>query len=173
MLRLFLLRHAKAAPHDLARDHGRGLIERGRADAKRMGEFIAGDKRRVDAVVHSGAKRAKETAQIALGELPKGVPVLEDSRLYEATAAGFIGALRDLPDSAKTVLVIGHNPSLGEAALRLAGGGDKAALQKMAVKFPTAGLAAIDFDAKHWAEVSVGAGRLTAFVSPSSLEEGD
>jgi phosphohistidine phosphatase len=173
MLRLLLLRHAKAAPHDPARDHGRGLIERGRTDAKRMGEYIAAEKRRVDAVVHSGAKRAKETAQIALAELSKGIPVSEEPRLYEATAAAFIAALRDLPDGAKTVLVVGHNPSLAEAALRLAGGGDKNALQRMAAKFPTAGLAAIDFDAEHWAKISVGAGRLAAFVSPSNLEEDD
>ncbi len=173
MLRLLLLRHAKAAPHDPARDYARGLIERGRADAKRMGEVIAGEKWAVDAVVHSGAQRAKETALVALAELPKGVPVSVEPRFYEATAAGFIAALRDLPDNAATILVVGHNPSLAEAAVRLSGGGDKTALARMATKFPTAGLAVIDFDLANWVDLSAGAGRLAAFMTPSTLAEDD
>jgi phosphohistidine phosphatase len=173
MFRLLLLRHAKAAPHDPARDHDRALVARGQADAKRMGEFIAGEKPAVEAVVHSGARRARETALIAAAELPKGIPVLTEPRLYEATAMGFIAALRDLPNDKRTILVVGHNPSLAEAALRLASGGDRLALQRMAGKFPTAGLAAIDFDLTRWADVSASAGRLVAFATPASLAETD
>jgi phosphohistidine phosphatase len=173
MLRLLLLRHAKAAPHDPARDHARGLIERGRANAKRMGEIIAGEKWTVDAVVHSGAKRAKETALIAHAELPKGVPVSVEPRLYEASASGFIAALRDLPDNASTVVVVGHNPSLAEAAVRLSGGGDPMTRQRMAAKFPTAGLAVIEFDLPHWRDLAAGKGRLAAFFTPSTLPEDD
>lgn len=173
MLRLLLLRHAKAVPHDPARDYGRALAARGRADAKRLGQLLAGESRAIEAVVHSGARRAEETALIALGELPKNIPVSAEPRLYEATAAGVIAALRDLPDAAKTILVVGHNPSLAEAALRLAGRGDKAALARMAAKYPTCGLATIDFDAAHWQDISAGAGRLVAFVGPASLEESD
>jgi phosphohistidine phosphatase len=84
-----------------------------------------------------------------------------------------IAALRDLPDAAKAILVVGHNPSLTEAALRLAGRGDKAALARMAAKYPTCGLAAIDFDLAHWRDVSAGAGRLVAFVAPTSLGGSD
>jgi phosphohistidine phosphatase len=173
MRRLLLLRHAKAAPHDPARDHARSLIERGRADAKRMGEVIAGEKWPVDLVVHSGARRAKETALIAHAELPKGVPVSVEPRLYEATTAGFVAALRDLPNSAETIVVVGHNPSLAEAAARLAAGGDRAALARMAAKFPTAGLAVLDFDLAHWTDLAAGKGRLIAFFTPSTLLEDD
>ena len=173
MLRLLLLRHAKAAPQDLARDHARPLIDRGRADAKRMGKFIAAEKRPVDAAVHSGAQRAKETLATALAELPKGVPVSVEPRLYEATMTGFLAALRDLPDASKTILVVGHNPSIAEAAHRLAGRGERQALQRMASKFPTSGLVIIDFDMAHWAEISAGAGRLAAFVTPATLADAD
>jgi phosphohistidine phosphatase len=162
MLRLLLLRHAKAAPHDPAHDHGRGLVGRGRDDAKRMGKFIAREKR-----------RAKETAQIVLAELPIKVPVSVEPRFYEATTAGFIEALRDLPEAAKTVLVVGHNPSLAEAAHLLADGGDKDAMRRMATKFSTCSLAAIDFDLAHWAEISAASGRLVAFVTPASLDGAD
>lgn len=173
MLRLLLLRHAKAVPHDPARDHARALTERGRSDAKRMGEFLAGENRAIEAVAHSGAQRAKETALIALGELPKRVPVSAEPRLYEATATGVVAALRDLPDAAKTVLVVGHNPSLAEAALLLSGGGESKARQRMAAKFPTCAVATIDFDLAHWSDLAPGAGRLAAFVTPASLAGSD
>ncbi|HLJ70427.1 MAG TPA: histidine phosphatase family protein [Roseiarcus sp.] len=173
MLRLLLLRHAKAVPHDPARDHGRALAERGRADAKRLGKLLAGESRAIEAAVHSGARRAEETALIALGELPKGVPVSAEPRLYEATPAGVIAALRDLPDAATTILVVGHNPSLAEAALRLAGSGDQAALARMAAKYPTCGLATIDFDVADWKEISAGGGRLVAFLAPAGLGGSD
>ena len=118
-------------------------------------------------------RRAKETAQIVLAELPIKVPVSVEPRFYDATTAGFIEALRDLPEAAKTVLVVGHNPSLAEAAHRLADGGDKDAMRRMATKFSTCSLAAIDFDLAHWAEISAASGRLVAFVTPASLDGAD
>src|SRR5271155_3046479 len=92
MLRLLLLRHAKAAPQDPTRDYQRTLIERGRRDAALLGGYIAAQKRALDIVVHSGARRAEETSAIVLMELPKGLPVLIEPRLYEATADDFIRA---------------------------------------------------------------------------------
>ena len=171
MLRLLLLRHAKAAPQDPARDHQRPLIDRGKADAARLGRFIAAQKRPVDAIVHSGARRAEQTAKIVAGELPKGVALIEKPQLYEATASGFLAALRALPDAYVCPLVVGHNPSLGEAANRLAGSGDRAARQRMAAKFSTSGLAIFDFEASHWADIGERGGRLVEFVTPASLAE--
>jgi phosphohistidine phosphatase len=171
MLRLLLLRHAKAAPQDPARDHQRPLIERGKSDAAKLGRFIAEQKRPVDVIVHSGARRAEETATIVSRELPKGLPVVVEPRLYEATAGGFLTALRALSDAYVCPLVVGHNPSLGEAANRLAGSGDRAARQRMAAKFSTSGLAIIDFETSHWADVRERGGRLVAFVTPASLQE--
>ena len=39
----------------------------------------------------------------------------------------------------------------------------------MAKKYPTAGLAVIDFDIEDWAAVKPGRGRLDRFVTPKSL----
>jgi phosphohistidine phosphatase len=169
MLRLLLLRHAKAAPQDPPRDYQRALIERGRVDAALLARYIAGHKRAVDAVVHSGARRAEETSAIVLRELPKGLPVLIEPRLYEASGDDFIRALRALPDRRACALVVGHNPSLGEAATRLAGSGDRPARERMLTKFPTSGLAILDFETSHWAEIGERAGRLIAFATPASL----
>jgi phosphohistidine phosphatase len=168
MLRLLLLRHAKAATHNPAKDHGRALVGRGRADAERLGRFIGGEKPAVEAAIHSGARRAKETLAIVVDELPREVPVSIEPRLYEATTNAFLSALRDLP-SAATILIVGHNPSLAEAALLLAGKGEPDALRRMAAKFPTSGLAILDFKISAWPQIAVGQGRLAAFVTPALL----
>ncbi|HYC24746.1 MAG TPA: histidine phosphatase family protein [Roseiarcus sp.] len=171
MLRLLLLRHAKAAPQDPAHDRQRGLIERGRSDAARVAGYIAAQKRPVDAIIHSGARRAEETAMIVSRELPKGLPILIEPRLYEATASQFLTALRALGDEHACPLVVGHNPSLGEVAIRLAGAGDRSTRERMAAKFSTSGLAILDFEAKHWADIREGGGRLVAFVTPAGLAD--
>jgi phosphohistidine phosphatase len=171
MLRLLLLRHAKAAPHDAARDRDRPLIARGRGDASRIGRYIASEKFAIEAAIHSGVKRAKETLVGVMAELPKKLPVSVEPCLYEQTAATVIKALRALPDETKTILVVGHNPSMAGVAHYLAGDGQESDLERMATKFPTAGLAIVDFDISHWADMRRGEGRLFAFVTPATLEE--
>ncbi len=170
MLRLLLLRHAKAVPFAGSGDLERALTGRGRADAARLGAFIAGEKIAPQAAVHSGSRRTQQTLDIVLSKLKVDAPISVEPRLYEAADATFLSVLRRCPDEARTLLLVGHNPSLAEAACRLAGTGDRPALLKMAAKFPTSALAIIDFDADHWREVAEGAGRLVRFVTPGSLE---
>jgi phosphohistidine phosphatase len=173
MLRLLLLRHAKATPFTGSGDHERDLTARGRADAARVGAFIAGEKIAPQAAVHSGSRRTGETLAIMLAKFKCDAPVSVEPRLYEASEAAFLGVLRHAPDAAKTLLVVGHNPSLGQTACHLAGTGDRPALLKMAGRFPTSGLAIIDFETDHWREIAAGAGRLVHFATPTGLERGE
>jgi phosphohistidine phosphatase len=169
MLRLLLLRHAKAVPFAGSGDHERGLTERGRADAAQLGAFIAKEKIAPQAAVHSGARRTEETLAIVLRKLRPGAVVSVEPRLYEATWAAFLSVVRGGPDIATTRLLVGHNSSIGETAARLAASGDRRALSAMAVKFPTSALAVMDFDCDRWNEIEAAAGRLIVFATPSSL----
>lgn len=169
MLRLLLLRHSKAVPFTGSGDHERPLTGRGRADAARLGAFIADEKIAPRAAFHSGAQRTKETLAIALTKLPRGIAASAEPRLYEASNATFLNVVRDGADEIPTRLLVGHNPSIGETACRLAGAGDRRALLKMASKFPTSALAVIDFEFDRWRDVDVGAGRLVHFATPATL----
>ena len=51
----------------------------------------------------------------------------------------------------------------------LVGHGDRYAMARLVQKFPTAGLAVIDFDVENWADVEPQGGRLDRFVTPKSL----
>jgi phosphohistidine phosphatase len=169
MLRLLLLRHSKAAPFIGGSDHQRALTERGRVDAARLGQFLVEEDFTPDAALHSGARRTKETLAIVLAQFATRIKESIEPKLYNAPAAAFLHVVRGAADTAKSLLLVGHNPAIGEIAHRLSGTGDESALAAMAVKFPTSALAVIDFQADHWRDVGEGEGRLVRFVTPASL----
>ena len=71
--------------------------------------------------------------------------------------------------------MIGHNPGFEDLAKLLVGHGDRYAFARLTQKYPTAGLAVIDFDRENWSEIAPRSGRLDRFVTPKSLgaEEDD
>ena len=84
---------------------------------------------------------------------------------YSAAAA------RGAPARVATLMLVGHNPAMEEAAALLAGGGDTRALGTMQSKYPTAALAELTFDLDNWEAVGRDAGHLARFVRPKDLAE--
>ncbi|HXZ16281.1 MAG TPA: histidine phosphatase family protein [Roseiarcus sp.] len=169
MRRLLLLRHAKAAHPAGSGDRERALVERGRRDAQRVGAFLAAADLVPDLTIHSGAERARQTAAIVVDAWPRANEARADPGLYEAAAAGLHAIVRALPDAAPSVMLVGHNPSLADLANTLVGRGDKGEMLRMAGKFPTAGLAVLEFDVDRWRDVAPGSARLTRFATPDDL----
>ena len=66
--------------------------------------------------------------------------------------------------------VVGHNPGLRDLAELLIASGDIETRQRLLEKFPTAGLAVIDFPVDEWRKLHAHSGRLDRFVAPRSLE---
>src|ERR1700744_2800665 len=106
MLRLLLLRHAKAAPHTRTGDHERALMERGRDDAARLGAHFAAQGVTLGAAVHSGATRTKERPDIVLTTGRLAPPVTLDPRLYEAPSERFLDVPRSRPGTVGPLLVV-------------------------------------------------------------------
>jgi phosphohistidine phosphatase len=73
---------------------------------------------------------------------------------------------RELPDTASTAMIVAHNPGLADLANALVGGGRRSDIARMANKFPTAGLAAFEFDAPAWRDLAPGSARLLRFATP-------
>jgi len=169
MRRLLLLRHGKADRHSAGGDRERPLTKRGEEDARRMGEFLAEERLAPDLAVASNARRAKRTLDLVLEAFPNHVTHLIENTIYMATAEHLLHILRQTPDKVSTLLAVGHNPGFAELAISLAGTGDGEELARLRSKFPTAALAVLDFEAKHWADVSQGAARLSRLVTPAGL----
>ncbi len=170
MRRLFLVRHAKAQPAAGQDDYLRALTDRGRADARRMARALAARRVLPEVLIHSGAARARQTAGIFAAEWAESVEVLEEARLYDAAAPALFACARALPDSRARVAFVGHNPGLGDLAASLAGSGAHADLRRMAAKFPTCAVAALDFSVRRWADIEPNAASLALFLTPSQLE---
>jgi phosphohistidine phosphatase len=173
MRRLMLLRHAKAGPAS-SPDIDRPLAARGREAAPRMGSYMKQEQLLPDLVLVSSSRRTRETWDLVRPHLGD-VEARFEPRIYEAPAERLLAVLREVPDDARGVLMIGHNPGSQDLARLLIGHGDRYAFARMSQKFPTAGLAVLDFDVESWADVDARGGRLDRFVTPHSIggQEGD
>ena len=169
MKRLLLLRHARAAPGGGQDDFDRALTSSGGADAGRMGDYLVSQGLTPDIVVFSGARRTRETAEIVIGRLGRAVEAQEENAVYEATRHLILALLRQIPDNVSSVLLVGHNPGMSEVANLLVGKGDKQARQRLSAKYPTCGLAVIEFDGSSWTNLAAHAARLETFVTPADL----
>jgi phosphohistidine phosphatase len=172
MRRLMLLRHAKSAWGEGVADRERPLAKRGREAAPRLGRYLADEQLWPDLVLVSPARRTQETWNLVRAELGE-VLARSEPRIYEASAARLLDLVRETDDGVRTLLVIGHNPGLQDLARLTAGQGDRYALARMMQKYPTAGLAVIDFPEPAWRAVAARTGRLDRFVTPKSLGAGE
>lgn len=167
--RLMLLRHAKSAWPDGVADFDRPLGERGRKAAPLIGNYMGRHDLVPDRALVSTARRAQETWGLVAAALPSGIAVKNTRAIYEVGADRILDAIRETDGSVKSLLVVGHNPGMADLALELAGAGDEPARMRLAEKFPTAGLAVLEFKAAGWTELAPASARLIAFLTPRSL----
>ena len=172
MRRLILLRHAKSDRPAGVSDLDRPLNSRGKRTAPRVGEYLAAEGLRPDAVVVSPSLRTRQTWDAVQPALKGPEPEIVQA-IYEAPDSALLAVLRSTPDTAASLLMIGHNPGLQELALRLAGSGDKTGRKRLTVEFPTTAVAVIDFEGETWGSVAAGSGRLERFVAPRELDIND
>jgi phosphohistidine phosphatase len=171
MRRLMLLRHAKSdwtVPG--ARDRDRTLNARGREAAPKMGAYMARHALVPDLVVASTARRVTETLDLVLPAFETAPKVVHEARVYGAGANALLDILKETAHTTHSLLLVGHNPGIGELACALIASGDVEARQRLIEKFPTAALAVIDFAVDDWGKLHPRGGRLDRFVVPRTLE---
>lgn len=174
MKRLILLRHAKAVPlsPDLE-DHDRVLADRGRSDAVRVGQFLHEENTVPELVLCSTAARTRQTLELVVSawENPPAVRLLPD--LYLARWLTIINLVRQVRETADSLMIVGHNPGLEECARMLArppGDSKSRKLhQTLQLEYPTAAVTLLDFEIASWSAVERGEGELEAFVRPRDL----
>lgn len=171
MKTLTLLRHAKSGWDDpVARDFDRPLNPKGHRAAQTMGVHLRALGLGFDHVVASPAVRVVETLGEVETSYGRALDPHWDQRLYLASAATLLDVVRELPDSAARVLLVGHNPGLEDLVLLLVpdtGSGPRCDVE---IKFPTASVAELRFDAEEWHEIMPASGDLARFVRPRDLD---
>ena len=110
---LLLMRHASPVLSD-GPDFEWPLSLLGREDAQAAGKILSSYK--IDAVFCSPAARTRQTWEGAQAGGASAAQVVYPEGLYAASAREIVALVNGLPETASTVLVIGHNPALAEAA---------------------------------------------------------
>lgn len=166
-LTLILIRHCKSDwDAGIASDHARPLNQRGRRDAPRIGQWLAGEGLIPDAVLCSDARRTQETWAAIADQLPtKPAPQLSRA-LYQAEPEAMLRAL--LNAEGTTVAMIGHNPGIASLAWGLA---DKPADNPRFGDYPTGATTVLTFNAPDWSAIHPGDGRIHAFITPHDLPD--
>jgi len=174
MKRLLLLRHAKSARPAGVADHERPLARRGIEDARQMGAYLKQETLFPDLVLVSTSVRTRQTWDLVAPALGEVASVRFERAIYDADSPPGLEALvRQAPQAANALLMIGHNPGFEDFAQWLIGHGDRYALARMREKFPTCALAVLDVQSQDWAAFKKGAARLDRFVTPKSLSNRD
>jgi phosphohistidine phosphatase len=122
MKTLLLMRHAKSSwKDDSLADYDRPLNKRGRRDAPRMGRLIREEGLTPDAILCSGALRARMTAESVADQcgFEGEITILEE--LYASDPETLLEAINPLPEDYASVLLVAHNPGIEELVEALTG----------------------------------------------------
>jgi phosphohistidine phosphatase SixA len=112
-VRLYLIRHAEAAPGDP--DDLRPLTPTGREVARGLGQELAGEG--IEVVLSSPLLRARETAELVAAGC--GAPTEADERLAPGARLDDLRAA--VVGRGEAVAVVGHQPDCSEIAHELLG----------------------------------------------------
>ena len=173
MKQLLLLRHAKAESEPSPGDFDRPLSPRGKRDATAMGAILRRRALIPQLVLCSPSVRTRSTLALLAPALGEPSIRIEDS-LYLASWKEIFVRLTALASNLDRVLVIGHNPGLGDCAAMMlnseADREERARRTLMAAKFPTCALAVIELPLfSAWAAIAPKSGTLSAFLRPKDL----
>jgi phosphohistidine phosphatase len=121
-VRLYLVQHGEALPADV--DPERPLSPTGEADVARIAALLAAGGMRVGELMHSGKRRAEQTAEILAAALaPKSAP---EARAGLKPHDPTDGVAREAAAWDEDVMLVGHLPFMARLASRLVVGREDA-----------------------------------------------
>jgi phosphohistidine phosphatase len=163
MKELLLMRHAKSSWAIANQpDFERTLNERGKKDAPEMANRIKAKGFTPELIICSPAKRTLKTAKEVVRVLQLKEHQLETNEsIYDAHVDDIMHIIRQIDDTYKRVMLVGHNPTFTGMVGVLT--------QSFIENIPTAGVALISFyQAISWKQVLPQTGKLLWFDYPKS-----
>ena len=172
MKRLTLLRHAKSSWDDpVSRDFDRPLNKRGARAAVTIGQYARDHEMHFDYLIASPAVRVVETLDHFFDGYGKAIEVNWDRRIYLASSATLMDVLREAPERAESLLLVGHNPGMEDLILSLVPDDGSSVLRDdVEVKLPTASLAVMELHLDRWEELGSDNAKLVSFTRPRDLD---
>tara|TARA_B110000208_G_scaffold101717_1_gene126699 strand:- start:735 stop:1202 length:468 start_codon:yes stop_codon:yes gene_type:complete len=153
-MKLILMRHTHAEWRFGVEDHQRALSDDGRAEAGRLGPWLAENHHRPSHSLISDAKRTQQT--FAALNQPCTATVLPE--LYLASPEGLLLAIQHRETDC--LLILAHNPGLAELAVDMA---TQEPPHPRFFNYPPGATLVLDYDAK------TSTGRAIDFITPDDL----
>jgi phosphohistidine phosphatase len=163
MKRVVIVRHAKTVPYGYDNDFTRDLTGKGESDALKISRSMKIKNMIPDLIISSPAKRAMHTALIFCSQLGYDeTKIIREQNLYsEMTAQNFVELLQNLPETAQTVFVFGHNPTAYYLVYSL--------VKDFNSDMPTCSTVVIDFQINTWKEVCIQGGQTVIQLTPRTI----
>ena len=163
-LTLILMRHAKSSwDSPTMADHDRPLNKRGVTSAQALGDWLRENDFIPDEALVSSAARTQET----FAGLDLEIDHSLSRSLYHASADTLHTALNNA--SGSKVLILAHNPGIGELAEHLARQIEYLPDHPKFYAYPTGATFVVEWDADSWADIDLENGVVAAFVVPKDL----
>jgi phosphohistidine phosphatase len=161
MKNIYILRHAKAIfAHSYDQDFERELSDTGKQEAALMANKILKNNITFDALISSPAIRTKQTAEIVANNCSMPFSkIIYVENLYQAMASDFMQVINQIDNQFSSILLVGHNPSVSDAAILLS-------LSEID-HLPTAGMLHISFKNDNWQSITPQSGTLQSFDYPT------
>ena len=119
---LLLIRHAKAEDHGHPRGDGaRALTEKGQAQSRKIGAFLARENLVPDLVLSSPLVRARETAEIVCSTAGADPPVIQNWLGCGMRPSEALAELAAFASSVRRVAMVGHEPDFSSLVESLLG----------------------------------------------------
>lgn len=165
MKRIYLLRHAQAAPFDSApSDKERALTPIGRAQAIALGRIMRERDLHPDFVLCSAATRTRQTLDCAEEYLDiVRTDYLEN--FYNAPTGELMAGLQHLPDTVPSAMIVAHNPGIHDLAVRLAKDDGSKNFNDIIMQYKPCTLTILDADIENWADLQLGENALVDVIA--------
>lgn len=160
---LVLIRHTKSnRDNSLLTDFDRPITNDRTGDAIKMAAHLKKSGLQPDLIICSPAKRTQQTAAYfcsALNYKPENI--IYDRQLYESSADDYVEVLRNTPPEIKTLIMVGHNPSITHFANLF--------LKEKISHVPTTGVVWIELNHPDWQLTSPIHAELKHFLTPKTI----
>jgi phosphohistidine phosphatase len=134
---LFLVQHGKSLPKE--KDPDQGLSREGIAETQNMARLAAEKNIQVERIIHSGKKRALQTAEIFMKELEPEAGITKGAGLAPLDdVSGFVSTI----NSEEKLMIVGHLPFLERLVSYLVAG----SIDQPVIKFQNSAIVCLDME---------------------------
>ena len=134
-----------------------------------MKNFFTTTNKNFDTVFSSTALRAVETIEIIKPSI-KDTEIIYKKDLYTFDDRMMLEFISKITDDISSVLIVGHNPAIQEAVLRLSDADQNSnLLNRIEHKYPTAAFCSLTSTIERWTHIGDTMFKIQEFICPKEL----